>query len=282
MIVLKLKGGLGNQLFQYAAAKQISLHYNVPLKLDLSFFDTDSSKHTYRMYELDKFKINVDIATKSEALYFNESLISILRLNKISEHNYWCKRNFIKWMNFGYVRGYWQSEKYFQAIKDVIVHEFVFKNQLDSSFDNIKEQIYGTNSVSIHFRRGDYVSNAKINKHHGTTSLDYYQKAIKHISQDLNNICLFVFSDDIEWVKLNFKTNYPVVYIEKSDNTNHSDFQLMSLCKHNIIANSTYSWWAAWLNRNPDKKIVAPVKWFDDRKSQKRVNEKIPATWTTI
>jgi len=282
MIVLKLKGGLGNQLFQYAAAKQISLHYNVPLKLDLSFFDTDSSKHTYRMYELDKFKINVDIATKSEALYFNERLISILRLNKISEHNYWCKRNFIKWMNFGYVRGYWQSEKYFQDIKDIIVHEFVFKNQLDSSFDNIKEQIYGTNSVSIHFRRGDYVSNAKINKHHGTTSLDYYHKAIKHISQDLNNICLFVFSDDIEWVKLNFKTNYPVVYIEKSDNTNHSDFQLMSLCKHNIIANSTYSWWAAWLNRNPDKKIVAPVKWFEDRKRQKKINEKIPATWTTI
>jgi hypothetical protein len=282
MIVLKLKGGLGNQLFQYAAAKQLSIVHNMPLLIDLTFFESASEKHTYRKYELDKFNIEVQIASQGESKKINSNILSKLRLNKISEKNYWFKIYLVKILSFGFVRGYWQSEKYFSKIKKLILQDFVFKTDLEDNFNEIKDKISKTNSVSIHFRRGDYVSNEKINKHHGTASLSYYYEAIRLMNNMVKDACFFVFSDDLEWVKANFVVSFPVFYIEKSDEENHSDFQLMSLCKHNIIANSTYSWWAAWLNRNPNKRVIAPLKWYNDRKMQRSIKERIPSSWLTV
>jgi len=282
MIVVKLKGGLGNQLFQYAAAKQISIKFNTPLVLDLSFFESKSQKHTSRIYELDKFNIDTRVADYNESKKINSSPLSKIRLNKLTDKNFWFKQYFIRLLPFGYVRGFWQSEKYFIEIKHLISESFTFKKPLDYSFSDLEKQIDITNSVSIHFRRGDYVTNEKANKHHGVTSLEYYTHAIEYINQQVKDAVFFVFSDDIEWVKLNFSSQSPLVFVDKSDQTNHSDFRLMLQCKHNIIANSTYSWWAAWLNKNADKIVIAPQKWYNDSKNQQKLKDIIPYSWILL
>jgi hypothetical protein len=286
MIIVQLKGGLGNQLFQYAAGRQLSEKFDVPLKFDLSFLNsTDpNQRHIKRYFELDKFKIIVEIATESE--------IQAIRRQRwknsfkpvwIRERKNDCHKKLHRAGKDCYLNGFFQSEKYFINISETIRNELIFKEPLtDRYFLEIKEQIENSNSVSLHFRRGDYVENPNTNRFHGVCPLEYYRQAVKWMNEKTEDQQLFVFSDDIGWVKANFRTEFPTVFVEKSEEKLHSDFRLMSLCKHNIIANSSYSWWAAWLNLNEAKTIIAPEKWFANARRQSKAADIIPGEWYRI
>lgn len=284
MIFVRLKGGLGNQMFQYAAARQLSVMQGVPLKLDISLLQSQLADRTKRDFELDKFNIHAEIANLNEiAELKKKTRKNFFQLTQIRERYFGFIKTFLKTGNTYYINGYWQSEKYFENISEIIRNEFVFKKPLvDEYFISLQHQIAASNSVSVHFRRGDYVSDKKTNQYHGTCSIEYYQKAVKLLTERVKNPQLFVFSDDILWVKSHFHTEFPVVFVEKSNDTEHSDFRLMSLCKHNVIANSSYSWWAAWLNSNEDKIVIAPKQWYTNKRKQLHSGDRIPKRWLKI
>jgi len=166
-----------------------------------------------------------------------------------------------------FLRGFWQSEKYFLGHRKAILEEFSFKNSFSDENMKIATRIQETTSISIHVRRGDYVSNPGACKTFASLNIDYYQQAIRKINVNATNMLLVFFSDDIDWVKKNIigqlpnSYQYVIVNINKRSES-YNDMHLMSLCKHNIIANSSFSWWGAWLNQNPEKKVVAPKRWF--------------------
>lgn len=286
MIIVRLKGGLGNQLFQYSVAKQLSVKHNIPLKLDLSFLEleADASDYTKRHFELDKFKINAEISTPEEVeRLMQKGRRNLFKKTQIRERRFGLFKVNLKIRNDCYLNGYWQSEKYFKDIKELIREEFIFKEMLDGKyFIDLQYQITLSNSVSVHFRRGDYVSSKKVNQLFEVCSIDYYQRAVKLISERIAMPKLFVFSDDISWVKSHFHTQFPMFFVDTSDPLLHSDFRLMSMCKHHIIANSTYSWWAAWLNPNKEKIVVAPRKWYKNKRKQRQAADLVPKEWIKI
>jgi hypothetical protein len=282
MIIVRLKGGLGNQLFQYAAGRQLAEKHCVPLKLDLSYLHRgENITHTKRNFELDKFNIVAEIATENEIQAMrHRRWLNFIRAVQLKERKKDIYAQFLKARKTCYLDGWFQSEKYVSPIAEQIRKELVFKEPLtDNYFIAIKEQIENTCSVSLHFRRGDYVENAKSNTFHGVCSLDYYKNAANSVAEKTKNPHFFIFSDDIRWVMRNFELNFPTVFVEKSDENLLSDFRLMSLCKHNIIANSSYSWWAAWLNENENKIVIAPEKWFANAEKQSQTTDLIPEKW---
>lgn len=286
MIIVKLKGGLGNQMFQFAAAKRLAVKHTVPLKFDMSFLDTEpeNERYTKREFELDKFNINIEIASEKEIQAIKKQRWkNIITPIWIKERKRDCYKQLVRAGKCCYLDGYFQSEKFFVDISDRINNELTFKNRLlGVEWGEIKEKITNSNSISLHFRRGDYVTNPNANIFHGVCSMDYYQKAVKAIAEKTEHPHFFIFSDDIQWVMGNFSINFPTVFVEKKEEDLHSDFQLMSLCKHNIIANSSYSWWAAWLNKHKNKIVIAPEKWYADADKQKNLNDLIPSKWITI
>lgn len=291
MIITKLQGGLGNQMFQVAIAFAFAKYYNTNFKLDLSFLENNNKTtevFTARDYELGVFSYNFKFADKNDIEIFypkNKNILKkiILKIKKIILKSRiitdnWDTRFFSKKITkYTYFDGYWQSENYFKKYRNDILDLFKFP-ELSSEFANIKQEIINANSVSIHFRRGDYVKNEHIKSVHGICDFKYYQKASDFIYKKQKNIKFFLFSDEPDWVKNNFKSNINYTVI----NTGHSitDMMLMSLCKHNIIANSSFSWWGAWLNQNPDKIVIAPKKWFADNK--RNTIDLIPNSWLKI
>jgi hypothetical protein len=179
-----------------------------------------------------------------------------------------------------YLDGYWQSEKYFGDVADVIRKDFTVKRAPSAANAAWLDRIGATVSVSIHVRRGDYVTNADANKFHGTCGIDYYQRAVQMLSSRLGGRPeFFVFSDDPAWVRANLDLgSHPHHYVTNNDaQTNYEDLRLMSSCRHHIIANSTFSWWGAWLNASPDKVVVAPRRWF--RADEMDDRDLVPSGW---
>ncbi len=266
MIIVKIKGGLGNQLFQYAYGRYLSLKLNKKLKFDLSFYQ----QQDFRKFELQCFNVNHSglINFKDKIFikgahhfpkFFNNYLIKesgdnfdspILDVDK----NY-------------YVDGYWQSDRFFKSIADVLKKDFQIKESLSDANKSLIKTIKNTNSVSVHFRRGDYVS-IPANKDYNVCTKEYYSKALEIIESKTKDPRYFVFSDDIEWVKNNIKFKHKHTFIDNNVNKSYVDLYLMSLCEHNIMANSTFSWWASWLNQNPKKIVIAPRFWRIGEKRQ--------------
>lgn len=277
MIIVELNGGLGNQMFQYAFARSLSLSLNEPLA-----FDTKKlySRNTHNGLELNKaFNIDIREAILKDlksilGLQANRFLKYILTNRKISNlvrSRYIKEPHFHYWngaknlVGSNYLVGYWQSEKYFKSHETIIRSDFNFKSSLSNEDAKIIEDISKHDSISLHVRRGDYISNPKASSTHGLCSIDYYSKALKLVTEHLTNPKVFIFSDDISWVKHNLRSEYDFRYvIHNSGDQSFNDMRLMSLCQHNIIANSTFSWWAAWLNANSNKIVVAPKNWFAD------------------
>jgi hypothetical protein len=285
MIIIQIKGGLGNQLFQYATARQVSVNQNVALKFDFTYLHNQQIySNTVRYFELDKLNVNANIASEREiSTVKKQRWLNYLLHNVYQERSLRFDKNVFKAGKNCFLSGYFQSEKYFINIRDILLKELTFKEPLlDQYFIKTTETIKNCNSVSLHFRRGDYITNETANKTHGLLPLEYYEKAVKLISEKVKNPFFFVFSDEIEWAKEHFKSEFPVVFVEKSDDNLHSDFRLMSLCKHNIIANSSYSWWAAWLNQNDNKIIISPQKWFSNEQKNLQTSDLIPEKWLRI
>ena len=180
-----------------------------------------------------------------------------------------------------YLDGYWQNEKYFKKIEDVIRKEFVARDVMGDEDKAVAQSITNAKSISVHIRRSDYVTNPKTNAVHGTCGIDYYLHATKLIATKIPNPHFFVFSDDHEWVKNNITFAHPTTYVAHNGaDKNYQDLRLMSMCRHNIIANSSFSWWSAWLNTNPKKIVIAPQRWIND--PTRDTSDLIPKTWIRI
>lgn len=288
MIIVKFIGGLGNQLFQYAVAKKLALHHNVEVLFDITPFES----YKLHKYSLEYFNIDKKFATKNDIDFFfpkKKPLIKrIIRkikrtiLNPKIIKDTWETENFIKKTSkYTYLDGYWQSENYFSDIKNVLLKDFQITKKLEGKNLEIANKIKSVNSVSLHIRRADYVTNKETLNIHGVCDLNYYKSAINVIKNKMEKPVLFVFSDDIKWAKENLKTTLEIIYVEHNNaDTNYEDLRLMSLCKHNIIANSSFSWWGAWLNQNPNKIVIAPKNWFAT--NERNYNDVVPKRWMKI
>jgi hypothetical protein len=293
MIIVKLNGGLGNQMFQYALGRQLAHRNNVDVRLDITEFE----KYPLRSYRLDNFNIIEKIATKQEIknlkrennryskFFFDtsERLVPYYKRSVVREQGFNFDPNILRIRKNAYLEGYWQSEKYFRDSEMVIRNEFTLRNPPDAINQRFIDDITRHESVSIHIRRGDYVSDPATNQTHGIIPTEYYQKAIEKIGEEVDNPRYFLFSDDHQWVKDNFPSDDLVTCVtHNSFNSDHEDLRLMSLCNHHIIANSSFSWWGAWLGKNPDKIVYAPKKWFGTDAFNKSTSDLFPQAWKTI
>jgi hypothetical protein len=292
MIVAKIHGGLGNQMFQYAAGRALSIAHHETLSLDTNEFANYSLHQGYvldRVFGLNTPRLS---GTELRQLFGLRVLPTAQRL--AARWPYWPladKRIIIEphldyWPGMlavpphAYLRGYWQSERYFQMHEDSIRSDFQFNKALHGYALQWSEHMKAVPSVSVHFRRGDYVSNQTNLAYHGTCSLDYYQRAVASIEAQVKRPEFFVFSDDIEWARQNFKLAHPVHFVDgNTGDASFLDMQLMSLCRHHIIANSSFSWWAAWLNNRKDKLVMAPSRWYVKWTTPVGL---IPDRWTAI
>lgn len=240
MIVSRIQGGIGNQLFQYAYGRHLSLKYKTNFYLDKSFYNYQGLP--IRVFSLDKFNkthINFTIEpTRNLPVY------------KINDTYVYNEAKILNNAHY-YLDGYWQSEKYFIESEDVIRDEFTPSDVMMNKLK--KTPLIYTNTVSMHIRRTDYLTS---NGYHPVQPIKYYEDAIDIVGEYDH---IFVFSDDIQWCKDNLKFNN-MIFMEGFDDI--EDLFIMSMCKNNIITNSSFSWWSAWLNNNPDKKVIAPNNWF--------------------
>ena len=297
MICVKLFGGLGNQMFQYAIGRSISHKLNTTLAVDTSFFAKNNLKNhiTDREYELSIFDLALYEILDKELKHFKpikyrllNSISYRLGLGVIQFPSYFFEKNIgynnaVNIINSkSYLSGYWQSYKYFDEIEGILRKDFRFPNILDDKGKSLSSLISEVNSVSIHIRRGDFVKNPS-NHVHSLCSIDYYRNAIKYIDNKFHENRFFIFSDDIEWVKKNLPMKDNSYFIcGNLGRKSYLDMQLMSLCKHNIIANSSFSWWGAWLNKNPNKIIIAPKKWYNNEQMNNQTIDLIPREWVRM
>ena len=256
MIITKLQGGLGNQLFQWAYGKTLAVKNNTNLFLDTTFY-SDQTGNTPRNYELTKFP---NLICKNPEIEHRETII-------IGDNFHYNEFIYNEKYHF-YLNGFWQSENYFSSVSDLI------REQLQPTTETLKKlkQYINGKSISLHVRRTDYVTS---NGFHPVQTLEYYNKALEIIG---NYDQLLVFSDDINWCKENLKYDN-ILFIENQDNV--EDLWLMSLCDHNIIANSSFSWWGAWLNKNKNKIVIAPNNWFGVQTNLNNL-DMVPANWIKI
>lgn len=296
MIYVKLISGLGNQLFQYVLGRKVSILKKTSLKLDVSFFENQD----LRSYKLNHYNINAAIATDDEieniiGIYTKDDIYSKVyrRAEKLLPKHY--KRYFKedKWWLYEpdvlktfpnvYLDGYWQHYKYFEHIDTEIFNELTLKDTTECAGYNIFEQVKQDNSsVSIHIRRGDYIDDPEANNLMGVLPLQYYNTAIERIKEKVNNSRFYVFSDDLNWAQDNFKINFPVTFVDIANGSkDYLELDLMSKCRHNIIANSTFGWWGAFLNQNPDKIIIAPSKWVQPVHINSKIELQFPS-WVKI
>ena len=292
MIMVRLIGGLGNQMFQYATGRSVALRYGVPLLLDASGF----ANYDLRHYELDAMDIAGCLATRSQLLdvgigLTQPTLIASIKkhfglsrsFNKLKEASFTYDSRIEKATSDVYLDGYWQSERYFAAISDLLRKEFSLRELANEGNVAMAGQIValGKNAVSLHVRRGDYVNNARTAQYHGVCSTEYYRQAANYIGARVEAPHFFVFSDDHAWVRESLNLPYPMTLVDvNTADRGVWDMALMKLCRHHIIANSSFSWWGAWLNPHLDKIVVCPQRWFSAATHD--TSDLIPQSWIRL
>lgn len=288
MIVVKLMGGLGNQMFQYAAGRQLALKRQTELKLDLSWFDNVEAINTSRPYELNAYPIKASSAKTNELVLAQGKTSRTLfgkvftrKLTAFNEPDQTFYPNVLSLPDNTYLVGYWQNEGYFKDIREQLLLELKPK-KLSKYSKEVLIQIGGSPSVALHVRRGDYVSNKHANKFHGLAPVDYYKKALVMLEKNIGEYRQFVFSDDIDWCRANLPLAKDAVFVGGNGLERAcEDIFLMQNCNHNIIANSSFSWWGAWLNDNPAKIVIAPKQWFQNQESNKDADI-VPRAWIRL
>lgn len=267
MIISRIHGGLGNQLFQYAVGRAVALRTGAELLLDTREF---TSSNPFQ-FDLGHFEIQARVATERELPPTK---------NRPLAYAWWRKfgraPRFVREQDLGYnerietigsnsyLHGYFQSQRYFDEIAPTLWQDLTFKQAISGENARMAERIQSGPSVSMHIRRGDYLNSSKARSTHGGPTLAYYERALAEIRQRSGvDPVVYLFSNDPDWVRDNMKMDAQLVPVAINDGkTAYEDLRLMSLCNHNIIANSTFSWWGAWLNPSLDKVVVAPKKWF--------------------
>jgi hypothetical protein len=290
MIIVGLGGGLGNQMFQYALGKKLSIKNHDTLLLDMSAFDNDLNHKDYRPYGLAHFNITASPASLAQIQKAKHPYGKIVskfknRAIRIFDPNpNTAKFNPAMLRKKGdiYLEGFWQSYKYFDGIRQELLKEFSLNHPLSSAAQEIAETIKKSpNSVSLHIRRGDYVENPEITKSFGTyCDRHYYQRALEHLAAKRGDLSVFVFSDDIAWVKEHMPFPHQTMYVSGKDIPDHEYLALMSLCQDHIIANSTFSWWGAWLDDKADKIVIGPKIWVPTGRLP--IDDIMPPEWIRV
>ena len=286
MIIINITGGLGNQLFQYAFGRALSIKNRCQLKLDISSYQN----YEWHDYSLRPFSIRENFADKSDCELLKGEKFSFVRKIKqnifnnkkfyYSEKDLRFNEKYKNLANPAYISGYWQSEKYFKQVEEVIRNEFKIVIPPSKPNQNLIKKIEKENAISLHVRRGNYANIKHVNKVHGTSPLSYYNDAIKVLIPKIPDPVFYIFSDDIEWAKKNLIINNETVFVDfNNSTTDFEDMRLMSMCKHHIIANSTFSWWGAWLNDSKSKIVIAPKIWFNDVNMNNQTANLIPSNW---
>jgi hypothetical protein len=285
-------GGLGNQMFQYALGRHLALKHGTTLKLDVSFLQLmpEDAEYTLRTYELDAFNIAEQFAgedeikkinTKSKAGFFFQRLKHRLHdYHIINEPHFHFAGSILNSPVNSYLEGYWQSEKYFMDIREQLMKDFSFRYPPSEENKKIGDLIRSENSVSLHIRRGDYMSNPQTMDVHGSCNISYYRAAIEKIKEMTGSPVFFIFSDEIEWAKKNIDFVDHVHFVDSNEGRGSEDLRLMIQCRHHIIANSSFSWWGAWLSIYPDKVVIGPCEWLKDKKYN--TADILPETWIRI
>jgi Glycosyl transferase family 11. len=294
MVIVKLSGGLGNQLFQYAFGRSLAIKNETELKLDVRGYDFFSADTTPRRFALAPFNIGAGIASRAEigrvigipqndlgrmfsrflmrhGWYHNPRHLRALDLN--------LHENFLDLPGNIYLEGQFQSEKYFIKNSEVIRNAFSLKPEFAEILQSpIADEIKNSNSVFIHFR--DYANDVSALGSHGNSREEYFSAAIKIIKEKIANPTFFVFSENLDWCRKNFPSDANLVFVEA--HRDYEDLILMSQCRHAIISNSSFSWWAAWLIANPDKIVIAPQRWFSEEKFEAQTENLVPKGWIRI
>lgn len=295
MIITQLSGGLGNQMFQYALGRVLSIKLNTKLLFDISHFDYQPYTDTKRSYDLGIFNLPGVVADKpildkmGRPNRYKVVLNKYLNLgldpypkNYIKENGHGFNPQILDTPDNSYLSGFWQSEKYFIDHRTTLVKDYSSRSTpISAKNKKLSNIITQSNCVSLHVRRSDYITNSEANAFHGVCDLDYYGRAMSYIENITKNPTYIVFSDDPDWTKANIKSKHKLIHV--SHNTGHAaheDIRLMSLCTHNIIANSTFSWWGAWLNTNPKRVVISPRRWFNT--NQIDTKDLIPKNWIKL
>ena len=289
MIVVRIYGGLGNQMFQYAAARALAAKYNVPLKLDLRWM----RRYRHRDFLLDRFPISIQKPIWTDRLkftwfpfqrhpFFLYSKI-IRRLSPLFYMETLISYDLGFW-NLGpncFLFGYFQSEKYFRDYGHLIRKDFSYNPDLSLYDKGVIEAVRMPGATAVQFRRGDYITNPAANRTIGICPMEYYERAVAYIKSQKKEIQLIVFSDEIDWCKTNVNFG-ELIFVERKGGSPLDDMFLATQCEHIILANSTFSWWCAWLNQNPNKIVIAPKTWFKDEELNKQAYDLIPDSWVRL
>ena len=290
-------GGLGNQMFQYAAGRRLAWHHKTQLRIDLGFLKGRQEGVIPRTYELIHFNINALIAKAGEVAEITclgdnilhtifiraKQIIGLAKLspNVFMERYFHFDPGLMNASDNIYLEGYWQSPKYFEEIEDIIREEFTVRYPQSGRNKELSAAIASCDSVSLHVRRGDFLSNPQTCEAHGVLGTRYYDLCIDYVADRVAAPHFFVFSDEPEWAKDNLKIPFDATFISHNgQDKGYEDLRLMSQCKHHIIANSSFSWWGAWLSLNPIKIVCAPKEWFSGFVGDTR--DLMPDSWVRI
>lgn len=291
MIVTRLRGGLGNQLFQYAAGRRLAWRHGTELKLDVEPLAHSRDRH----FALDRFEITAEPATAAEL----RRCCSPTRATRLVRRLLGRPAGLVRGPDSGFdpavldlpdnvcLDGYWQSEQYFADAEGVLRRELRFRDRSTGRNRELSEEISSCESVSIHVRRGDYVTNPVASRILGPCDLIYYRRAVEHLDRKVHPRCYYLFSDDPEWVRANLSLGSPTVIVDHNGpDRPHEDLRLMSLCHHHVIANSSFSWWGAWLAESDGRRagvqrtVIAPRRWY--RSEEHRADDLIPDRWLRL
>lgn len=284
-VIVRLEGGLGNQLFQYAAGRSVALATGRDLLLDPSAYREDP----LRAYQLDRFAIAARPLASGDvpflrlrrsrigAILPRRVRVEIVREAFPARAPVWPEPGVGSDPGTPYLIGYWQSERYFAAVAATIRREVRVNAAPEGRNAELLDDIAARDAVAIHVRRGDYVSNPAATAYHGLCGLDYYRGAIRRLAESVPRPHCFVFSDDLDWVRANLDTGHPTTFVGHNAETPWEDLRLMAACRHFIVANSSFSWWGAWLGARPGKQVIAPARWF--RADHGGEGEIVPAEW---
>jgi hypothetical protein len=292
-IITQIQGGLGNQLFQYATARALAEQYRLDLILDIDWYQNSYHEVTPRSFELSKFAIKASVAGSYPRVprlsRWRNALQSLLPLQPFileeKKHYTFDKRvnqlSLFKDQNL-YLRGYWQSYKYFENIQNLLRLELSLNQGLDPVYDSYLDPISRAGSTMLHVRRGDYVHLAAASKVHQVVDIEYYQAAMQKALNIQENTHFFVFSDDLPWAKANLPFQEKLTFIEGT--LTHDDviqeLALMRACQNHIIANSSLSWWGAWLKDRQDGFVIAPSRWINNHSAS--VDDLLPPQWLRL
>jgi hypothetical protein len=287
MIVVRLMGGLGNQMFQYAVGCNLATIRGTELGLDLGWFDDQGARApATRAYELDAFDLQVQLVRLSQRRVdalegFAPRLLAPLRwipprLTVVREKSTSFDASIFAAPGSSLLIGYWQSERYFDIVAEAVRDQLSFHRSAEPADPELLRAIEDTPSLGIHVRRGDYVTSETTNLMHGTLGPAYYDQAASYVSAHRDIQRIFVFSDDPDWAEAHLEFQLPTTYVRTKGRA-ADDLHLLQLCTHQVIANSSFSWWAAWLNDNPEKLVVAPKQWFRDPAID--TTDLTPRTW---